>query len=155
GYGGSSSVIGQRYASSGAPVGGTFQANTSTGLEYRAQVSSSATGDFVVVWEGVSGVGGPGLDIFGQRYSSSGAPAGGEFRVNTSTTYNQGYPTVAWTSGGSFVVTWESRDQDGTYKSVYAQRYSSTGARLGGEVRVNTYTTDSQTHPRVASDASG
>jgi len=49
---------------------------------------------------------------------------GGEFRVNTFTTGNQGGPAVAWTRRGNFVVAWRSINQAGARapNDIYAQR---------------------------------
>ena len=52
----------------------------------------------MVVWQSYQD--GSGNGIFGQRYASSGAPQGAEFRVNTYTTSSQGYPAVATDSTG-------------------------------------------------------
>ena len=55
------------------------------------------------------------LDVFAQRYSSSGDPLGGQYRVNTYTTNNQIYPSVAIDPSGNHVVTWTSCwTQDGS-----------------------------------------
>src|SRR5262245_4280194 len=82
-------------------------------------------------------------------------PVGPEFRVNTYTTERQESAKVATDSSGNFVVVWQSLYQDGSSYGVYGQRYDGTGAPVGFEFRVNTYTTDRQFHPSVASDPSG
>jgi hypothetical protein len=94
-------------------------------------------------------------DVFGQRYASSGTPLGSEFQINTYTTGYQISPAVASDAAGNFVVAWQSRFQDGSAYGVFGQRYASSGAPLGPEFRVNTYTTLEQAHPSVAADASG
>src|SRR5262245_47525792 len=83
---------------------------------------------------------------------AQGNPVGPEFRVNSYTTDVQFFPSVAYDSAGNFVVGWESYTQDGSDFGIFAQRYASTGAPLGGEFRVNTFTTSSQRAPAVASD---
>jgi hypothetical protein len=153
--GSGSGIFGQRYASTGAPLGGEFRVNNYTTLGQRyASVASDAAGNFVVVWEGAV-QDGDGGGVFGQRYTSAGAPLGAEFRVNTYTTNHQGVPSVASDSAGNFVVTWQSATQDGSLEGVFAQRYGSTGVPLGGEFRVNTYTTSQQMLASVASDTVG
>src|SRR5207247_7563998 len=90
------------------------------------------------------------------RYSSSGAPLGGEFRVNTYTAWDQEDPSVASDPDGNFIVTWHSMGIEGyIYLDVFAQRYSSSGDPLGGQYRVNTYTTNNQIYPSVSTDPSG
>src|SRR5687767_7471734 len=63
--------------------GPEFRVNTSTtGRQGTAAVSADADGDFVVVWDSPGQDGTPTYGIFGQRYQSSGAPLGAEFRIN-------------------------------------------------------------------------
>jgi hypothetical protein len=144
-------VAGQRYASSGAPLGASFQVNTSTpGNQYKAQVASISTGGFVVAWEDTGGADGYALGIFGRRYDVGGAPLGGEFRINTYTSGQQENPDVASDAAGGFVVVWSDHGLDGDVDGVFAQRYASSGAPLGSAFRVNTFTTGLQGHPRVA-----
>src|SRR5439155_1754908 len=117
-------------------------------------VATDGAGNFVVVWEDFANAFG-GRGIIGQRYSSSGAPQGPEFRVNTYTTYFKQYPAVAADGAGNFVVVWGSFVQDGSSTGVFGQRYGSSGAPQGAEFRVNTYTTSSQGYPAVATDSTG
>ena len=89
----------------------------------RRPCSGAAGTLFVVVWVGGSPYGGS--DTFGQRYASSGAPLGPEFRVNSYTTGSQGYGKVAVDSTGRFVVVWGSfPNQDGSGFGVFGQRFS-------------------------------
>ena len=80
-------------------------------------------GDFVVVWSsnGASGAGADdwGYSVQGQRYASSGAVVGAQFQVNTYTTSNQSWPSVAMDQVGDFVVAWQSNGQDGSYSGIF------------------------------------
>jgi len=148
-------VFGQRYASTGAPLGPEFRVNTFiTSSQRHPAVAAYSSGNFVVVWNS-DYQDGSAAGVFGQRYASSGAPLGPEFRVNTYTTSTQFYPSVAADPSGNFVVVWQSHSQDGSSYGIYGQRYASTGTPLGPEFRVNTFTTDGQFSPRVAVDPSG
>jgi hypothetical protein len=151
GYG----VFGQRYASSGAPLGSEFRVNTyTTNHQGFPSVAADTSGNFVVVWDGYGqdeAVNG----IFGQRFNSAGGPLGPEFHVNTYTTSFQGLPSVSSDASGNFVVAWQSYGPDGSSWGVFGQRYASTGAPLGAEFRINSYTTGVQRPPQVAADASG
>ena len=136
------------------PVGPEFRVNTyTTGYHWYPAVAMDAAGDFVVTWDSY-GQDGSGYNVHAQRYNAAGVPQGPEFRVNTYTTGNQRYSTVAMDAAGDFVVTWDSYGQDGSGISVYAQRYDKTGAPQGSEFRVNTYTTD-RYFPVVAMDVAG
>jgi hypothetical protein len=59
---------------------------------------------------------------------------------------------------GSFVVVWSSLGSSGSDTSGYgiqAFRVSATGAPLGSQFQVNSYTTGDQHFPAVAADADG
>lgn len=80
---------------------------------------------------------------------------GQEFQANRHTPNHQNYPAVAADAAGNFVVVWESDLQDGSGEGIFGQRFNSAGARLGGELQVNTFTTNHQSDPSVAVDGSG
>jgi hypothetical protein len=150
GYG----IFGQRYAPSGAPAGGEFRVNTyTTNKQDDVWVASAPTGEFVVVWQSYQN-GGAG-DIYGQRYSADGAPAGAQFPINTYTTGIQDFPVVTYAPGGVFAVAWQSPGQDGSLDGVFMQRYAVDGTPLGSELQVNTYTTSYQYIPGITSTADG
>jgi hypothetical protein len=153
--GSSEGVFGQRYASSGTPLGPEFRVNTySTGSQLDPAVAADPSGNFVVTW-GSDLQDGFGDGVFGQRYDSSGTALGPEFRVNSYTTNDQGIPAVAADASGGFVVAWTSFGQDGDARGVFGQRYANSGAPLGPEFRVNTFTPGLQEIPSIGVDASG
>jgi hypothetical protein len=142
-------IFGQRYDSAGNALGDEFQVSSYTpGQQRFPSVSSDADGDFVVVWNSFL-QDGSAYGIFGQRYDSSGAPQGGEFRVNSYTTSEQRWPSVAKASSGNFVVTWYSDLQDGNSYGVFGRLYDDAGQAQGDEFQVNTYTTSYQIFPGV------
>ena len=148
-------VFGQRFSLLGTRVGSEFQVNTSTtGEQKYVSLSVSPAGGFVVVWESPDG---NGDGVSARRLDASGSPIGSDFLVNTYTTGNQ-YETwgkgVAHDARGNFVVTWRSPG-DGSYSGIFAQRFSASGARRGGEFIVNSDTLGYQELPSVASDAVG
>ena len=153
--GSQSGIFAQRYDSGGNPVGGEFRVNSyTTNGQVRPDAAYDSAGNFVVVWQS-AGQDGSGYGVFGQRYANTGVPLGAEFRINTLIEGSQGRPAVVSDPVGNFVVVWEGFKQDGSSLGIFAQRYESTGAPLGGEFRVNTYTTGTQYLPTVASDAAG
>jgi len=137
-----------------AAGGAEFPVNTFvTGDQRDPDVASSGSGAFVVVW--TSPQDGSGDGVFAQRFSSSGAPVGAEFQVNTFTAGTQYQPAVAADVSGNFVVVWTSVGQEGAGAEVYGQRFNSSGVRLGSEFRVNTFTTGDQHLPDIGSDSAG
>ena len=155
GYG----VFGQRYASSGAPLGPEFRVNTFTHERPVAVRPWPRTPPATSSSSGTSrGQDGSADGVFGQRYASSGAPLGPEFRVNTYT-HELPEPSRPWPSdtAGNFVVVWhEPTARTARGYGVFGQRYASSGAPLGPEFRVNTYTDEPpRTFRPWPSDAAG
>jgi VCBS repeat-containing protein len=148
-------IYGQRYDATGVPAGDEFQVNTeTTSYQLQSSVAALVDGGFVVTWSSYL-QDGDGYGIYGQRYDTTGATVGGEFRVNTETSSDQVYSSVAALADGGFVVTWSSYLQDGSDSGIYGQRYDGTGATAGTEFRVNTVTTSDQISPSVAALADG
>jgi hypothetical protein len=146
-FGSYNDIVGQRFTGAGSPLGGEFRIDATTTEDHGNPAVAATTGlGFVVVWQSSTG----GFsNVFGRRYDSSGAALTAPFRVNTTTTSNQLAPTVSADANGNFAVVWRAEGQDDIV-GVYAQRYASTGAPIGGEFRVNTYTTGVQSNARVA-----
>ncbi len=150
---GGSGIFGQRFNALGAKAGAEFQVNTyTTDRQITPAVAMDSQGDFVVVWNS-DGQDGSFAGIYGQRYDAAGAQAGGEFRVNTTTALYQQAPAIAMAPDGKFVVVWCGGY--GPESDVWGQRFDASGAKAGGEFRVNTYTPYSQNTPAVAADAAG
>lgn len=136
-------------------VGAETLVNTQTISDQSSPVvAMDSSGDYVVAWHS-NNQDGSGWGIYAQRFSAVGVAQGTEFRVNTTTAGDQTYPAIAMDSAGDFVITWTSSGQDGSGTGIYAQRYNAAGVAQGGEFRVNTFTTNDQSSPSVAMDASG
>jgi hypothetical protein len=108
-------------------------------------VGMARDGRFVIVWESANQDGSNDAAA-GRRYTAAGTAQGADFQVNTYTTNAQGEVAVAVARDGSFLVVWESENQEGTGgdAGIFAQRHNASGTRLGAEFRVNTYTTGDQ-----------
>jgi hypothetical protein len=148
-------VFGQRFDRAGAPVGGEFQVNTyTTGTQGSARLAALSDGGFAVAWHSVD-QDGNGAGVFGQVHDPGGARRGAEFQVNVHTADAQ-YPFgIAAGPAGSFVVVWQSLGQDGSGYGVFSRRFDGGGLPVGGELRVNTYTTGHQWLPFVESARDG
>lgn len=123
---GSSGIYAQRYDATGMALGGEFRVNTEIANDQTAPAAAmNAAGDLVVTWESLA-QDGDGQGIYAQRYDASGAPLGGEFRVNTAIANAQMLPAAAINTDLDMVVAWESYGQDDTRHpsyGIYAQRY--------------------------------
>ncbi|HRL76514.1 MAG TPA: PKD domain-containing protein, partial [Candidatus Accumulibacter phosphatis] len=157
GYG----IFAQRFNASGVAQGSQFLVNTTTSsTQYESSVAAY-NGGFVITWAShANNVDTSGYGVFGSRFDNAGnlLQTGGqsEFQVNTYTTNHQWEPDVAAYADGRYVVVWRSEGQEGDgYSGVYAQRYDSSGTKVGGELHVNTYETNYQFAPRVSTLSDG
>lgn len=102
------------------PSGNEFRLNTYTdGDERTADVAVDDDGDFVVVWIAPAYAG---REVRGRRYSSSGVPLSGEFRVDSADGNWPTDPHVAMAGDGRFVATWSMGFQSPDFE-VYARRF--------------------------------
>jgi hypothetical protein len=148
-------VYARRYNQNGVAQAGEFRVNgTTTGDQMYSTVAVDGTGNFVITWSS-NGQDGSGWGVYARRYNASGVAQGSGFRVNTTTTGDQMYSSVAADAAGDFVVTWSSNGQDGSGWGIYAQRYNLLGVAQGGEFQVNTTTAGDQEYSTVAMDSSG
>ena len=127
--------LGPNVSISTDPVGGgSFQGNPA--------IASNQSGLTLVAWmDGREGgtVFGTTLDIYGQWLDGSGNALGSNFKINSTTTFQQdGSPTVVADSTGGFVVGWIDRRVGGADPGdVYAQRFGADRSLIGVNVRVN------------------
>jgi hypothetical protein len=149
-------VYGQMYNANGTGFLSEFRINSFIGnFQWYPSVTKLNDGKFVVTWESCYGQDGNECGIYSQIYNADGNKYLSEFQVNTYTTNSQEYPSVAGLSDGKFVVTWQSRGQDGDSEGIYGQIYNGDGTRFLSEFRVNTYTSREQSKPSVAGLSDG
>ncbi|MCA9159301.1 MAG: cadherin domain-containing protein, partial [Planctomycetales bacterium] len=149
-------IFAQRFNADGVPQGTEFQINsTTTDQQLTPTVAMDRTGNFVVTW--MSNLqDGDSYGIYAQRYNAAGVAQGSEFLVNSTTVNAQTSPAVAMAANGSFIINWTSSGQDPDSSSgIYAQRFDASGVAMGGEFRVNTYTSGTQQLTSIAADSAG
>jgi hypothetical protein len=152
-------VYAQRYDANAQKEGVEFRVNTyQTNTQYTSSIASFSDSSFIVAWTSWE-QDGDGAGIYAQRYTSSGIKKGLEFQVNTWTDNYQTWPQVAVLSDDSYVIVWESYNQEvatddaNNYFNgydIYAQRYTSDDVRDGEEFLVNTYTQSDQKDCSIA-----
>jgi alpha-acetolactate decarboxylase len=148
-------VFGQRYAADGSTIGEEFQINSfTTDDQTSPDVTGLHGGGFVVTWQSADQDGNR-FGIFGQSYAPDGSPVGDEFLINTVSDGDQNSATITELSNGGFVVTWQSRGQDGSGLGIFGQNFSANGAAVGAEFQVNTHATDDQAFQTVSGLSDG
>ncbi|NGX43575.1 MAG: Serine/threonine-protein kinase StkP, partial [Chlamydiae bacterium] len=125
--------------------------NYTLGSQWDASAASFPNNDFVVTWDSQNQDSSNSTGIYGQLLFRNATKRGGEFPVNNHTANKQRYSSVATFSDRSFVVIWESLDQDGSGFGVYGQGFDGVANKIGNEFPVNNYTTGDQKDADVAS----
>jgi hypothetical protein len=142
-------IVARRFDAAGTPIDAAEFAvgSHTTSRQWTPAVASSGHDDFVVVWKAADPLAGR---IFGRRFVG-GTPIGPEFRVSATTAFET-YPDVA-SAGGRFVVVWHVQ----TYGDfdVFGRLFDATGAPVGPEFPVNSYTTGHQQRAAVAMQPDG
>jgi len=88
-------------------------------------------------------------DVYVRFINSNGSFISPDLMANMTQLGHQRDPDVAVTSDGNVVVVWSSTDQDGDGEGIFGQQFTTAGAKLGGEFRVNTTTAMNQSDPAV------
>ena len=131
---------------------GRLTADTDRTNETHPRVGLLPSGGAVVVWES----GGRNDRDVGVRFlNASGQPMTAVQVANGFKRRNQTKPDVAVNDRGDVLVVWQSDRQDGDGNGVFAQRYTPTGVRVGGEIPVNQGIKWNQSQPACAALADG
>ncbi len=113
-------------------------------------VAMDGDGNFVVTWVSLSEGG-----IVARTFNLNGEATSVAFMVNTTTGNSHADPDVAMDDEGNYTIVWTAAEQDNGSMGIFAQRFNSSGSRLGSVFMVNQYQTDSQDSPRIAMDDDG
>ncbi len=121
-------VVARPYTAVG--TGGTIRrVNTRTYGDQIAPRVSAMGSDYLMVWMSL-GQDGSREGVYGQFLRGDGSPAGGEFRVNTTTVSQQMHPAVASDGVGRFLAVWTGFIGGVGSFDLFAQRYASTNQPL-------------------------
>ena len=92
------------------------------------------------------------VDVVARRFDLAGAPAGGEFQVNSTDVSYQTSPVVDTDTAGGFVVAWEHLNLTADVEDVIFRRFNADGTPAGIEVMANQQLTGEQYQPAIAVD---
>ena len=107
-------------------------------------ITSLSNGNFVVAYNYNS-------NIYAKVFYSNGTIQGPQFIANT---FNCSFGPISISSASTsnFMIIWESVCQDGYDNwGIYGRNFTSSGAKIGNEFRVNTYLLDPQIAPSIKS----
>lgn len=130
-------VYGRRIDRDIGMLGSEFQVNISTSAVNL--IAKSATnpdnGNFIIGWDVITGVVPFISDVRAQRYSSSGATLGSDFRVNTFTPALNSQHAIAANDDGNYILSWNQSAS--TSNPIITQRYNSSGSTLGSSIQAS------------------
>ena len=149
----SEGIYAQRFGPSGAKLGAEFRVNDYLPDAQRVpSLAMDGAGNFLIAWQSY-GQDGSDWGVYAKRYGASGAPLGGEMRVNVATAGYQFTPAAALLPGGGFAVAWQHNLLDGNFNDIHLRRHDGVS---WSDVRVvNSVTDGSQNHPSIAADSQG
>ncbi len=104
-------IFARKYDAAGVAAEEEFQVNTvTTGFQRSPSVAATPDGGFLVAWYSASSEGddSDGDSIQARRYDANAQPFGSQMQINTVTTGNQRYPSVAIAPGGEVVIAWQT-----------------------------------------------
>ncbi len=153
GHGYTTGVFGRHYDLGGTPLGPSFQVSTYTTYPQTLPSVAAGGGGFVVAWTSLGD--GSFQGIHGRSFDVNEMPLGPPFPINGYTTGVQQRPAISSDGDSTFVVVWESADQDGSDEGIVGRLIDRRGQTFTPDFVVNTYTTNDQRRPAVAMDASG
>ena len=124
----------QRFDAFGKRMGGPVLVSD-PGVQYNnsRDIAMSPSGDFVVCWVASVKIDGESIrDIWARGFNSSGEPTWPVQQVDVERPgpgSDDSHPSIAMDKEGNFVVAWQTIDSGG--RNVYAQRFDSSGERIG------------------------
>ncbi len=158
---GNYAVVGRQFDASAAPVGSEFEIAALgppvvNSNRSRPSIDHAPDSGFTVVWADAN------FDsVLARRYDASATPLESEFQVNSYTTGGVAFARVSLDTTGNALVAWQSGDVtgfdgiDGSLSGIAAMRLDASGALVGTEFVLNSYTYREQTNLHVDHDGSG
>ena len=138
-------VYAQIFTDNGTKVGS--QLNIISGNSTFSSITSLVNGNFVVTYVYLA------RNIFAQIFYINGTLLKGEFLVHTYINRDN-QPSISSISTSNFMIVWQSQGQDiigGSDYGIYGQSFTSSGAKIGDEFRINTCIISDQTYPSIQS----
>jgi hypothetical protein len=134
-------------------LGQEFRVNTYTlGQQIVPRTASlNSAEEFIITWQSF-GQDGSGWGVYAQRYANNGTLLGKEFQINSFTIDEQSQAWGVTLDQNSFVIAWQSFNQDGSDFGIYMKLYANNGSALTEEIPVNIYTQSKQGYPSISSN---
>ena len=143
-------IVLRKFSPDGTPTGASSVLVDSENHSFLGpETLALSGGGSLTVFTAGGSLDGDSFGVFGQFADVSGAPIGLTFQINQTTESFQSSGDLTELDDGTVVITWRSRNVDGSFYAVMARHYDSSGNPLGDEFRVNQYRSMSQQNPDV------
>jgi hypothetical protein len=146
-------VFGQKFSTTGRPIGVEFRVNQYTAFNQRnPALAVLENGDFMVAWVSENQRFHQSVDIVGRRFNAGAEPLTHEFLINASTNISAN-PVLSARMDGGFLAGWSQIDMETPAHGwdVFIRSYNGAGQALGAPSRINTHGTGQQYAPRISS----
>jgi hypothetical protein len=132
---------------------------SSGGYQFDPHVTALKDGRFVVTWtyyEYGKPQHGDDSGVYARIFNANGTSATDEFRVNTTTAWDQQHSAITALRDGGFAIAFTSDPNVlGDDGDILVQRFTNTGQKDGAEIRVNFTTRGNQSEPVIKELADG
>ncbi|OCQ21395.1 hypothetical protein A7985_12320 [Pseudoalteromonas luteoviolacea] len=124
GSGKPSAIHGQIFGPNGVPIGTHFTVEHAEHIEQRQpRVRIISSEVFLIAWHEAATDSQTGSDIFVQAFYKNGLSVGPKLKANISAPNDQVEPAIIGLSDKRFMVSWTSKEQDGSLDGIFAQRF--------------------------------
>ena len=130
-------IFAQMYTNLGAQMTSIFSvSNDNLGRrQFLPAAAFDNAGNFIIAWVDEREVN---YAVYAQRYNSTGAPVGANFRVTDDIGgMAKSFPKVATDKTNNFIIAWLDDRNSNRKTDIYAQRYDSNGSAMGGNFKIN------------------
>ena len=146
------SIFVQKFKSDGTIQGDQVKLEgvTGSGYDYAPQITAvGENGEYVVTYYGEDS--GGDYSIFVQKFSSSGTIQGEQVKLEAPdvTSGLDAYPKITALNDGAYVVTYHGYDSDGGDYSIFVQKFSSSGAIQGAQVKLEGLPGGDDEYPQI------
>ena len=130
-------------------IDSSFLVNAVTaGAQNRITAEGMANGRLFLAYDSHDGATAADWTIVGQLMSGSGANLPTPFVMQPNGSAGQPYSTVVQLADGNLLVVWADQ-YDGAERAIHASLYTSAGAKIGSDFRINNTTAGDQAFPAI------
>jgi hypothetical protein len=148
-HGGNYDIFVQKFDSNGNISGLEVHLDGNNRNDYLPQITATSDGGYAVTWYGDTP---NNIDIFVQKFDSSGNMVGLEVQLDGVANRPDDIPQITATSDGGYVVTWQG--YNGSNTDIFVQKFDSNGNISGSKVQLDGVGVDDHS-PQITATSDG